>query len=358
MGTRLSELLATGQRSGYGAAVATAGARVVLPMRVRIHGDQLEWSDTDAFGDGVPPRGSIDGACLRSFVRLADAPSERIAGFARRYGVLYLGERGLPVHPDDVPKQRDDSVPPRDHVRVGKFDIHPVWHQEPVDAWRAWSRYVGTVLLLAHELRAGERIIAPERRLRSAGFEPGDPKGWIDDDSPCLERAPDGSLELSELGWTVYQRLWPWRLIRDLDQCRTAAEQRRRLANDVSLWMLPFADYEVALGWSGPLPQPRLDRPIVDRIVDGAVNNAFTTVAGQLIAAMSTGRNLQQCTVCFIPYEVQRRRQNNRCPECAKVARSASTQRSKAKRAAKDAAGRAPVSTPFSTPKPVDHHGS
>ena len=133
-------------------------------------------------------------------------------------------------------------------------------------------------------------------------------------------------------GQTVYFRLWPRRVLRSLDACRTAAEQWRVLAWDVSFWLLPMVSYAVFLSGTAERPRIELGRSAWDRKFDFSVRSALPTITGQLLATITGGRNTQLCADCRLPYPVERRRQNGRCPECRPAARSASVKRSKAKR--------------------------
>jgi hypothetical protein len=331
----LSDIMATASGTAFGAAASFAGTRVHLPERVQIRDDVLEWSEGRLVRD--IRGGRIDGACLRRFVRLVDAPPEQIAGFARRYGPLYLGAHGYPVaEPDDLPSRIDKDVPPiiGPYISGKPLVTNLIWRQEPIAGWRAWARYVGTALVLSHELRVGERIV-PDVRLKRCGLDPGPKNPEIDDDSPLLTRDAEGTFQLSELGRTVYDRLWPWRLLRWLDDCKTADDQWDLLVGDVNLRLLQVADYAVRLDGTLESPQVELGRPWFQHRFGLRVDSALPTIAGQLLATVSEGQHTQLCAGCRLPYPVKRRRENGRCPECRLRARSASAQRSKAKRRAK-----------------------
>jgi hypothetical protein len=335
--TRLSEILVEAQGTAFSAAASFTNTRVHLPERVQIRDGALEWSDglrvMDVRG------GRTDSACLQEFVSLADGPPEEIARFVERHGPLFLGPHGLPVHADDLPSRIDESEPPIVGPTIGRSGesllTHRVWYREPIDAWHAWARYVGTVLVLCHELRAGERIV-PDVRLKRIGFDPGSRDPELDDDSPCVEHDAQGTLRLSELGTTVYFRLWPWRVLRALDACRTVDDQWRVLAWDVSFWLLPMVSYAVTLRGTAEHPRIELGRSAWDRKFDFQVHSAMPTVAGQLLATIAGGRSTQLCADCRLPYPVERRRKNGRCPECRRRARSASVQRSKARRRSRE----------------------
>jgi hypothetical protein len=345
--TRLSEIIASANGTAFGAAASFAGMWVHVPERTQIRDGVLEWSDAKIVKDMRSD--CIDNACLRRFVRLADGRPEQIASFAGRYGPLYLGEHGYPVdRREDLPRRQDESEPPviGPYLRGKPLITHRYWHQEPIEGWQAWARYIGTVLVLCHELRNGERIV-PDVRLKRLGFDPGPRNPDIDDDSPCLALDSQGEFELSELGETVYDRLWPWRVIDWLDQCQTADEQWDALVGDVNLRLFEVVRYSVVFGGTINSPQVILAQPFRHRL-SLHVHRVLPTIAGQLLAAISGGERTQLCADCRLPYPVERRRHNGRCPECRMKARSASAQRSKAKRRAQSPA----LNTPKLPQKP------
>jgi hypothetical protein len=342
----LREIMATAKGSSYGAAAAAVESRVMLPARVQINGEILDWSDHDGTGLGERS-GHIDDACLRQFARLADAPPDRFVTFARHYGVLYLGKGGFPVHPDDLRRRVDHDHPPWIGPCVGGQPIEDfsVWYQEPLEGWRAWSRYVRAVYVLCHELRQGERLVVPEVHLSRLGVDIG-PKDRDVMINAYLEPTSDGELQMSDLGWTIYSRLWPRRLCRELQRCQTVEAQWDCLVQDVGVRLLRQAEFEIRLGGSWAAPRITLDRPFLDRIaMVWRVHHALSTIIGQLLASASGRANQHQCVDCRLPYPVQRRRENGRCPECRMKARSASVQRSKARQRA-----RALTSTPVTVP--------
>src|SRR5688572_29360053 len=112
MPSRLSEVLAGSRAPPYGAAVQTHTGAVQLPARVLIRDGFLEWSDDDGSGWGER-WGPIDHACLRRFVRLAHGSPNPIMAFARHYGTLHLGDSGLPVRLEELPRRVDEADAPR-----------------------------------------------------------------------------------------------------------------------------------------------------------------------------------------------------------------------------------------------------
>lgn len=335
MQTRLSEIMTTTKETTFSAASAEIEQRVRLPARIQVSGDTLEWSADDGTGRGLRS-GRVDKGCLREFARLAAAPPEKFVRFARSYGVLYLEKDGFPVHPDDAPRRVDAEHPPRQEGHP-VLETPSVWHQEPLEGWRAWSRYVQAVFVLLHEIRKGERLAVPAERLSKLGIViPTDRNTHIDDDSPCLERGPDGELGFSDLGDSVYHKLWPRRVCNELERCQTVEAQWDCLVRDVSVRLLRQTEFEVCLGGSWAAPRVALDRPFLERVrADPPVHYALSTIIGQLLATFSGGANTHHCADCLLPYPVQRRREHGRCPECKRRNQRERTQRFREERRAK-----------------------
>ena len=157
--SRLSDIVKDARGTAISAAASLIEDTVSLPDRVQINNDVLEWSD--GISVGRMRDGRLNDDCLSRFVHLADASSRHFAAFALRFGPLYLGPDGWPVATaDDLPSRVDEDEPRR------------VWYQEPLEGWRAWSRYIRAVFALWYELRTGEHIIVSEVRLRRLGLDP------------------------------------------------------------------------------------------------------------------------------------------------------------------------------------------
>jgi hypothetical protein len=331
--TRLSEILEKADGAALGAAATFSDVKIQLPQRVQIRGGILEWSEGVTMADWR--FGRLNGACLRHFVRLAYASEARFATFARTYGPLMLDEDGHLVDQDDLPSRLDEDEPPVIGLTFRGREKPSVWrrkwYQEPLDVWRAWARYVGTVLLLSHGLRSG-KLHAPDVWLKRAGLDPGPNDPDLEDDSSYIECDETGTYQLSALGKTVYERLWPWRLCRDLEDCRTAEEQWAILARDVSLRLLGGLPYEIRLAGTAQHPRVDLGRTLHEQLFGyRRIHSALPIIAGQLVATISGGHGTQLCADCRLPYPVQRRRKNGRCEECRKRAHSAVVQRARAK---------------------------
>jgi hypothetical protein len=342
---RLSQITTSANPAAVGAAGSFAGNWVRVPELVHVQDGVLEWSSEEQTAADMR-LSRIDEACLRRFIRLADAPEKQIVSFANRYGPLYLGTRGYPVddqHGLPIRREPGEGAP----RSKGKSPFDRLWFQEPIEGWRAWARYLGTVLVLGYELRRGERLAVPERRLTTAGLNPG-PRNWeIEERSRCLTRGASGELALSGLGETVYETLWPWRLIDFLTEFRTVDEQWRARIADLSMHVLEKVPYRVAISGIRQSPRVVLVQPWRHRS-SLEIHHALPTIVGQMLALLTGEEHTQLCAGCSLPYPVQRRHQNGRCPECGLKARSASVQRSKARKRERDAAN-TPTHTPTAT---------
>jgi hypothetical protein len=334
----LSEITTAPDGAAIRVGASFVGEAVSVPERARAVGDVLEWSAW--LSPWESPEVRLDEACLHRFVRLADAPSTRIAEFALRYGPLYLGPNGLPVAlADDLPSRvdEDESLLTGALAVSGATDARRrVWHQEPLEGWRAWARYIRTILVLWHGLREADQPIDPAWRLKQFNIDPGPEDLVFHAGTPLLARDESGEFWLSELGSTVSDLLWPRRVMLLLDDRRSAHEQWEMLAGEVSSRLLEVAGFTVHLRGTRDNPQLELEQPW-NRRLGRDVDSAFPTIVGQLLATNIGGVRVQRCADCGMPYPVQRRRKNGRCPLCRPLARSKSVQRSKVKRREREA---------------------
>jgi hypothetical protein len=341
--------------SGFSAVASFSGQDVLLPHEVQVFNGYLEWKpfrNTDEvpgkdwtqqrIGDafGVPGRTDLD--CLWHFIRLADAHSEEeFARFARKHGVLYLAPHGIPG--SSPPRRIDPEAPvPLSTLGttdlVGKFrpfDLRERWHQEAIEVWRAWALHAKLVLVFGIALRDDDRI-APQSFLHRHGIDSGPdlPHVQFEEDSIYVERTDRGELQLSEYGFTLFWRLSPTRLIRDLEECDSVVTQRKCLAWYLDHQWLHFTDLTLRIEWIGSRPQIQIDRPITKRDWLSGVHWCFPVLAGQLVATILSDRRVNFCVNCGMPYPCERRRLGGRCPECRESARRATKRAWKARHAA------------------------
>lgn len=107
-----------------------------VPEVVNLQGDDLvwDWFSTNARAGQEANRIRATSELLGNFIRLHDADDDRILKFARKWGMLYLCEHGLPArHTGDV------CLP------LGKWIGLNGRNHEPIEGWRIYSRK-------AHEL--------------------------------------------------------------------------------------------------------------------------------------------------------------------------------------------------------------
>jgi hypothetical protein len=334
--------------TGFSAVGSFADSDIWLPFVVQVHDGFLEWkrsprnSGTSVFG--LP--GQVDEHCLWRFLRLATAEEEAVARFARQYGVLYLASHGIPggspptrVDPEaPVPESRAGVIGPDGKFKP--FDLRERWYREPVEAWRAWAAHAKLVLTFGIALR-DEKRIDPRSFLSRARIDPGPDESSVllEEDSVYLERREDGELQLSEYGFTLFWRLSPWRLIRDLEECTSLQQQRECLARYIDEQWLYLAELTVRMEWGSSRPRIRIDRTITERGGLFGFQNCFPVLAGQLVATILSQGQVNFCAVCGVPYPCARRRATGLCSPCRANARRAAQRRWKAKNSAGKVAG-------------------
>jgi len=128
-------------------------ARWPAPARIDLDPEQqwLDWRG-GARPTLVRARRDLSEKLLERFVRLADAPTEEIVEFARRWGLL--GSHDLGNYPDLLDRAEDV----RDDV-VAHLAGLTQWRgkgREPVAAWRCWSQHAGALLRVSDALRQGQ----------------------------------------------------------------------------------------------------------------------------------------------------------------------------------------------------------
>jgi hypothetical protein len=112
-------------------------AKLALRRRSRADAARSQWNARH-----IPPGADM----LRAFVKLADAPPERILAFARRWGPLGICRHKLPA------AHLLDCEP------LG-WDGGGGW--EPLERWRHYAARAQAALLVAHWLRAGGKGDVP-----------------------------------------------------------------------------------------------------------------------------------------------------------------------------------------------------
>jgi hypothetical protein len=232
-----------------------------IPPAVDVNGDRLVWINDP----GPPVRYARSGKeLLEHFVRLADAPAERIKAYARRWGVLNICEHGLPAshNPPPVP------LPPKallSWCRPLGWPANELW--EPLEVWRRYSRQMRAFLNIAARLHEGDL-------------------GRLEDWRVLYYQVEDGPV--------------PW-------WKRVTAADRRVVTLQLKEW-LAIGRVELEPSWD--------EEPLALRL---GVAGLFGALAVQLALAISRTDGLAVCSGCGISYIPSRRPKANRrryCPEC------------------------------------------
>lgn len=95
-------------------------------------------------------------AMFPAFLRLADAPAERVAEFARNYGVLRICEHGLPCSHN--PEPHPCSGRGRGCAPLGwddRLSAYPTY--DPLEVWRAFAREAFAMTKVADRLLQGRQ---------------------------------------------------------------------------------------------------------------------------------------------------------------------------------------------------------
>ena len=250
------------------------------PQLVRLADDSewLEWQKAHDWQALSP----LPGHALEVFMRLDEAPAERILAFATAWGPL--NDEGFEELGDEL-----------DRIQ---------WHfsksltdgglREPVDGWRRRARQLGALLLGAASLQKGEPVTLADREdmvygghlandgVKRVGARVVDPRG-----NECYLLATDASLD----------------------------QQRAAVASLAAEWV-PSSDLVLVPRWA-----PDTDAATVGiRFI--AQRQPLVAVLGlELAAALSSPSGLWGCDGCAYPYTPNRtpRRDRRRfCPECSK----------------------------------------
>ena len=250
------------------------------PQLVRLADDSvsLEWQKAREWRALSPPPGHA----LESFIRLDEAPPERIRGFAGAWGPMNdEGFEELGDEPDRIQWQFSESLPD------GRL-------REPVDGWRRRARQLGALLRGAASLQMGEPITLADRQDMVYG-------GHL------------GTNGTKRLGARVVdpQGTQGWLLGADA----SLAKQRSAVASLAAEW-IPASDLVLIPQWEPDSHSAALGIKFV------AQRQPLVAVLGiELAVALSSPAGVWGCDGCPYPYTPNRtpRRDRRRfCPECSK----------------------------------------
>jgi hypothetical protein len=250
------------------------------PQLVRLAdgSEWLEWQKAREWRALSPPPGHT----LESFVRLAEASSERILAFAANWGpVNDEGFEELGDEPDRIHWHFSESL------RDGRL-------LEPVEGWRRRARQLGALLRGAASLQKDEPITLADRQDMVYG-------GHL---------ASDGT---KRHGARVVEPRGTERWL--LPASASLSQQRSTVASLAAEW-IPAVDLALVPRW-----EPESHSATVG-IGFLAQRQPLIAVLGvELAAALSSPSGLWGCDGCAYPYTPTRtpRRDRRRfCPECSK----------------------------------------
>ena len=240
--------------------------------------ESLEWQKGRVWRQLSP----APGHALASFVRLDEAPSERILAFAAAWG---------PVNDEGFEELGDE--PDRMQWHFSKFLADGVLC-EPVDGWRRRARQIGALLRGAASLQMGDPIKLVDRQDMLYG-------GHVGNDGTKRVGA-----RLVDLRGTE-RSLLPGNA--SLDQ------QRSAVASLAAEW-IPASDLVLLPRW-----EPESHSATVG-IGFLAQRQPLIAVLGiELAAALTSPSGLWSCDGCPYPYTPSRRPRHDRrrfCPACSK----------------------------------------
>jgi hypothetical protein len=132
--------------------VTTEGWRV--PAVVELEGTHLRWSfcDGDQLGKVISPRPGL----LEAFVALVDASPEAIRDYARKWGVLWICDHGVPAGHSMPRLPLEDVMNELTEVRGVRGCEPRGWPNaclEPVAAWYRLAREAHSILNVVAKLR-------------------------------------------------------------------------------------------------------------------------------------------------------------------------------------------------------------
>lgn len=161
------ETLAVGPNGDWPNSLPVSTGMWLIPDEVKLDGDWLLWKPAKFIGKRRMSV-ELEPGLLKKFCALADAPDERIASFAAKWGVLFLCEHNFPVrhlqeldYPSIFPNTNVNSAVtmPGYHVRdstpccwLQRLPHNPDWYAEKLRGWRGWANHARAILSIAANL--------------------------------------------------------------------------------------------------------------------------------------------------------------------------------------------------------------
>ncbi len=308
--------------------------RSCVPSEVRAGPGRVEWSIARSWW----VEGKTAADCFWTFLRLAtEEDDEAYVRFAQDFGVLGLGTDGLPI---------------TDWRSAGPGPVvagDPLWHWEPIEAWRVWARNARALVALSVALK-GDRRIDAARVVQEAGLTI-EPMPGTDDDEPILQCLPyvetyaDGSRGLSNYWLNLNTRLTVRHIVENVGHYLALADQRQSFGGVVGAMWLQYGGLDPLLIWDGD--EPGLTLGLSDRRggehrgytpwpLDGG-RPLFSVLAAHLAAVVCSNQTVNHChnPTCGVPY-LAARRGFGYCAPCRREAEKARKRKSAAKRRAAD----------------------
>lgn len=237
----------------------------LLPAHIRLDGDHLVWRGRGEQKDHDPRRKAGGRSILEQFVRLADAPADRILGYAQTWGVLQLCRHDKPM--THVPPwvwadfEQDDYQPCRP-IGLRAF-------REPLERWRFFSSQANAILGIGSSLRS---------------------------DRPAERES-----------WDVLESLYAPGVMKAVLKGSDAHQQRRLLASAIDHW-LQMGAVNVQFRWDSDLSR-----------IDLGGGSLFGALALQIALAVGGRDGLAVCDSCrcvYMPVRHNGPGAVRRCSDC------------------------------------------
>lgn len=220
---------------------------------------------------------------LDAFLRLSEATEERIAAFARSFGVLLLDEHGAAGM-----RSLDWSWSYEPWFEGGEP------YREPVAAWRAYAWFARDTLRLGSALAEATQTVVPEKSLGSLE----EPVVW-DGGFPPIERRE---------------------FLRDLGNRSDGSflglkDQRRAFARIVSRTWLDMARFHPAMQWE-PDDAPCVIMTPGEPWLGQGRAMLINVLASEIVGRLSNVRTLSSCDLCGYPVAGTRQRRPDQPRYC------------------------------------------
>jgi len=234
-------------------------------------------------GDGERRASPANQRCLDEFIGLADISDEKLGAsvlrFAKRWGPLEICEHGKPFRHYSYP---DRCISPRSPA-------NSPWCNEPLEAWRRYSRHLGSFLRVAANLHQGI---------------PGSPEDWN----------AIAAAELSDISRFARENWGNVEMPENTSKSRRVASELGSLAFGLRNWFR-YGGVEL-------FPKAYVQREHRQISLDTSYWGLPGKLAVELAAALSSPNGVYQCAGCGNGFASENRKRsqdrNKWCerPEC------------------------------------------